>query len=471
MKKGMLKAMIVIVGWLVTLEIVSGGMVLTAHAAERIVDISVSQKEWRQEENGKYYWYERGVRQGTRQDPKGVLGDGSVRGREIYDPESNGWYWLDACYNGAKATGKEVWMPYVYQGEEFFNAADLERIAANSGGLKQNVIDAVKSHCGKWVRYDAEGKMYTGWYAVIGEEAIRYPKQAGNIYYYDPVTGLMAKGPVCIDGVNYQFDLVSGALLSGGQISVKRVELKAKNMIPHRTYSAHEHELLSGDYTEYKYDARGNCITQITYDRNGFALGYERYEYDCFDRENKHFKCENGQEYLYVQKVYSPPFVSEIHYNVAGNQTFAIMMEYNSRDQVIREWKKDARDTVKTVTAYAYDNQGNKKEQRTYNGANELLDKVTYVFTKSGRREELVGYNSSAVVVSKEINEYDGNGRVTKTIGGQRMMVDGRSYWGESQHYYSYNQAGDRIRHAMYNGDLLESGTVSEYGNILVITD
>ena len=59
-------------------------------------------------ENGKQYWYENGVKQGTVSDPKGVWYDGTNRGREIYDPASKAWYWLDAAFGGAKAVSKEV---------------------------------------------------------------------------------------------------------------------------------------------------------------------------------------------------------------------------------------------------------------------------------------------------------------------------------------------------------------------------
>ncbi len=55
--------------------------------------------EFRTGYDGKSYWYEDGVRQGTYDDPKGVLGDGVVRGREIYDPATDAWYWLDSVYN------------------------------------------------------------------------------------------------------------------------------------------------------------------------------------------------------------------------------------------------------------------------------------------------------------------------------------------------------------------------------------
>ena len=164
------------------------------------------------EVDGSSYWYEGGVKQGTYDDPKGVVGDGTVRGREIYDPVSNGWYWLDACYDGAKACNKEVWMPYIYQNEASWDDAEIEMNANNSGSMKQQVINFIKNREGKWVRYDANGKMVKGWYTVEGADAELYPEQIGNTYYYDYQTGLMAKGKQVIDGQEYFFDEVTGAL-------------------------------------------------------------------------------------------------------------------------------------------------------------------------------------------------------------------------------------------------------------------
>ena len=134
--------------------------------------------------DGKQYWVENGNVQGTWEDPKGVLafdhyaGMYQVRGREIYDPSSDAWYWLDADSNGAKAENKEVWMPYVYQGE---------------------VIETG----GKWVRYNEYGRMIKGWYYVDD-----------NAFFYDYETGAMAKGWKTFDGMSYHFDEVTGVLLS-----------------------------------------------------------------------------------------------------------------------------------------------------------------------------------------------------------------------------------------------------------------
>ena len=140
------------------------------------------------------YWYELGFRQGIAGDPKNIFDGlyGLERGREIYDPESDAWYWLDCVYDGAKAVNKEVWMPYLFQNDLVY-------------GLNKT---------GKWVRYDAEGRMVKGWFTVSEEYAEIYPEQAGNTYYYDLMTGQMYKGDHMIDGVLYHFDRRNGVLLT-----------------------------------------------------------------------------------------------------------------------------------------------------------------------------------------------------------------------------------------------------------------
>ncbi len=191
--------------------------------------------EWKVED-GKQYWYENGVRQGIYGSKGNVFYDETERGREIYDRESDGWYWLDAVYEGAKAENKEVFMPYIYSDEEgnLDNEEWIDGVAALSNktaeivaeagvgevvDLSAQVKEAIKSHggngAGKWVRYDAKGKMVKGWYKVQGSDEKLYKEQVGNVYYYDRQTGLMAKGDVTIDGVAYSFDPVSGALTSG----------------------------------------------------------------------------------------------------------------------------------------------------------------------------------------------------------------------------------------------------------------
>ena len=174
--------------------------------------------------DGKSYWYEDNVRQGTASDTKCFSYDGTLRGREIYDRASDGWYWLDVDADGAKAVGKEVFMPYIYQNESEWkdNEDELNRNSAASGAYAEGNIEhaeladqikrAIQNGTGKWVRYDNEGKMLKGWVTIEGELADLYPNQIGNRYYYDRKTGLMAKGETVIDGETYYFDEITGVL-------------------------------------------------------------------------------------------------------------------------------------------------------------------------------------------------------------------------------------------------------------------
>ena len=117
---------------------------------------------WVTDGNGKSFWYESWVRQGWQP------GSSNYRGKEIYDPASGAWYWLDNVQQGAKATSKEVYQD---------------------------------SNGGKWVRYDANGHMVKGW-----------DTNNDGTYYFDQVYGTMAKGIVTIDGNLYLFDVDTGVM-------------------------------------------------------------------------------------------------------------------------------------------------------------------------------------------------------------------------------------------------------------------
>ncbi len=141
-----------------------------------------------QEENGCKYWYENGLRQGT-----------EGRGKEIYDPASDAWYWLDAVDNGKVATSKDVY-------QESYAGAYADR----------------PDGTGKWVRYDENGHMIKGWCDT----------EAGT-YYFDPETGAMAKGTATINGKEYTFDKNTGLLT---------------------TQKVHDCEWVSVDGKEYWYE-------------------------------------------------------------------------------------------------------------------------------------------------------------------------------------------------------------------------
>ncbi len=141
---------------------------------------------WR-EENGGKYWYENGIRQGT-----------EGRGKEIFDPETQAWYWLDAVENGRMAVNKDVYQDS-YAGEY----ADRE------------------DGTGKWVRYDENGRMvkgederFGGWYRFdeVSGAMVKgwYTDANGRRYYYDRETGQMLHGYAMVDGRYLYFDYKTG---------------------------------------------------------------------------------------------------------------------------------------------------------------------------------------------------------------------------------------------------------------------
>ena len=128
------------------------------------------------EENGKKYWYENGVKQGT-----------TGRGKEIYDPDSDAWYWLDAVQGGAMTVSKDVYQE-------------------SAAGQWADRPDGT----GKWVRYDENGHMVKGWQTTDK-----------GTYYFDLITGAMAKGAGDIDGVPCAFDEYTGIALDGQWLTIK----------------------------------------------------------------------------------------------------------------------------------------------------------------------------------------------------------------------------------------------------------
>lgn len=122
---------------------------------------------WLTIDNNKYL-YENWVRQGWKPDVP------DYQGEEVYDSETDAWYWLDGLNQGKMAVNMDV-----YQ----------ETQADDAGNI------------GKWVRYGENGQRVRGW------------TEDGR-YYFDPVYGTRAQGTVVIDGEEYEFDSETGERIS-----------------------------------------------------------------------------------------------------------------------------------------------------------------------------------------------------------------------------------------------------------------
>ena len=159
-----------------TVKQISGVTTATVNFNGKDYTAKFGEKNGWVEENGKKYWYENGVKQGT-----------TGRGKEIYDPDSDAWYWLDAVQGGAMTVSKDVYQE-------------------SAAGQWADKPDGT----GKWVRYDENGHMVKGWQTTDK-----------GTYYFDLITGAMAKGAGDIDGVPCAFDEYTGIALDGQWLTIK----------------------------------------------------------------------------------------------------------------------------------------------------------------------------------------------------------------------------------------------------------
>ena len=387
--------------------------------------------------DGVNYWYENGVRQGVKYNADGSI-DTSYRGKEIYDPSSAAWYWLDCVQNGAVAKNKDVYQE---------SAAGQWGAGTNENGEK----------VGKWVRYDENGHMVKGWQTT----------EAGT-YYFDPVYGTMAKGLADIDGSRYYFKVTTGAAekdtvmdLDGhsyvfdaeGRGSILK-SLTYMNRYANgdimawyeSTYDENGNELRYTQYNEdgtiswydeMKYDANNNKISMETY-KEGVLSEAEYYEYDADNNMVKSILCDSNDE-------------------VTGTN----WMSYDDRNNLISviHCNGDSATAVSWREEYEYDDNGNQIKMSYYYGYAEKpgwWDIYEYDANNTLRKESR--YNYSGLIQG---TEYDERGNKTgdniKNIYYDETNTRETLFYRDGEvsriELYRYNDNGDEILCQYLTGD------------------
>ena len=360
---------------------------------------------------GVNYWYENGVRQGVKYNADGSI-DISYRGKEIYDPSSNAWYWLDCVQNGAVAKNKDVYQE---------SAAGQWGAGTNENGEK----------VGKWVRYDENGHMVKGW-----------NEKDGNKYYFDPVYGTMAKGMISIDGKKYEFDSVTGKFIKeiaeqteyswvdagqetytvDGKLNNKKIVelddaghvIKSIHMVGNRynsslgMYYAENDDDVYVDYQyQYKYDEAGNLVQEEgdeyqKYSVDGDVYSSYLYYHKAADYENGDLKKETYTFYNNSGEV------EKIEVNLYENgQVVNESFYYNHNG------KMDETPRLVYRYKYTYDENENIIKRVNYIGDSEYPSDYTEYLYENGKIKEsinyLYGYKSY-----KTVYEYDENGNLIK---------------------------------------------------------
>ncbi len=135
---------------------------LAAESAVGSADLAAA-NGWAIGSDGSRHWYDDGV---------------MAADKAFYDPGTGAWYWADA--DGSIACDKDVFIP----------VSNEDRTS------------------GKWVRFDEQSRMVKG-------EDCRY----GGWYYFDEVTGEMAKGVRLVEGGDgwkwVYYDVITGQMAHG----------------------------------------------------------------------------------------------------------------------------------------------------------------------------------------------------------------------------------------------------------------
>ncbi len=418
------------------------------------------------ESDGKLIWFENNVQQGTLEDPQGILGDGTNRGREIYDAATNEWYWLDAFrsddpaqnLDGAKAVNKEVWIPYVYQQELVQDASGVGRVASGlsdeakiaelaagsnleEADMSAQVADSIRNRTGKWVRYNETGAMIKGWFTV--EEgsiwAINRPDQLGNTYYYDWKTGLMAKGWLTINGVQCHFDEISGALdqvitsEEPSQSTYKTLRTMKSEYVYQKARSGQRDHYTVYFYEDAAHPDEETRTEQWSKDDNGDyqLMGESKYEYVTVKDGNssystnritseKSWSTSNGTRYLYRESTYTYSANSKTPYNADKQESVYYDVDGKVRDR--------------DIYTYVYDENGRQKEEYC----------------------EYVYYDTAGAVTShsktKYVYTYDNKGnQIEQVTWALKVDDDDEEDHIESKYVYNYNEeTGNRSNYQYY---------------------
>ncbi len=363
-------------------------------------------------ENGNKYWYENGVRQGT-----------EGRGKEIFDPASNAWYWLDAVDHGKMATSKDV-----YQ----------------------------ESNGGKWVRYDENGHMLKDWNTKDGKR-----------YYFDPITGAMATGIVRINGTDYSFDEQTGeykGLYEGGEISYSWVNTKEN-----RTYS---NGSLAG-YTNYDYNDEGLMERARVYNQDRRIMTEDKYTYDESGNTVSHsFRNYADSNSNYTETfVYEDNLLTEEKLTDSDGSVSEIRKHTYTGTKLTRTDIFNAGNILQSYITYAVDAKGNVTKASHYNIYGTLLGYTTYTYSTFSGQSFLrlcLEYDAdNSIIYGEEYtrNGYDleeeiiyTNNRVvsSRTVYELSSFPDGENETSCEKASNTYDKDDNLMYHTVYEYELME---------------
>ncbi len=380
--------------------------------------------------DGKYYWYENGVLQGYDAD------NPDYRGKEIYDPDSNAWYWLDNVQGGAKAVNKDV-----------YQESEAGQWAEGTDGT------------GKWVRYDENGHMIKGW-----------STDENGTYYFDPVYGTMAKGNVTIEGAPCYFDENSGMGIHCKWIAMEGAEYWYENGVRQGLEGRGKEIFDEASNAWYWLDAVDNgkkAVNKDVYQESEAGQWAEEADgtgkwvrYD----ENGHMikgwsSNENGT--CYFDPVYGTmakgfaAIDGSLYY--FDEQTGICRGEVNTEEaflwQIQESYTYNDDGTIRYYHSYEYDNRG------------KLISKISYRGNKYNHTKNWYYADAKEDMILSDAHtyEYDENGKKTlQNSKGYTIYFSDTTYQSRLYHEYTYNYAEDGDVVSYLSATYDEAGAVTD---------
>ncbi len=393
---------------------------------------------------GVEYWYENGVRQGM-----------EGRGKEIYDPTSDAWYWLDAVDGGKKATSKDV-----YQESAAGQWADRE------------------DGTGKWVRYDENGHMIKGW-----------SEKDGNRYYFDPTYGAMVKGEATIDGIVYHFDVNTG--ICQGEVVEDNKDADTDSDCIWQLEKTTEYDANGNIKNILIYDSLGRVTEKLNMQNTAVYCSRICYYYvgDSevlsktigYSKKTESAEWAVGSTFVYTYNENGEPLNSKTYFGPEDTAYLASETEYkyDEQNRVVEELTYSYMNDIQKLTRKlisTYDTSGKKTTYDYTIETDEVNAVYTYTYNENGDVKEntIVRYNTASEVTDhyRYVYEYDANGNCTKktnyndklgTVNGYEEYVY-EDVLGNGQNImvanYHCTNNGTRLSGTEYN---YENGKIKEY--------
>ena len=221
-----------------------------------------------------------------------------------------------------------------------------------------------------------------------------------------------------------------------------------------------------GGEIDYTYDNAGNMIKESFYDCHSTKILYTYKEYEYSGKKKikeKIYDGEAGNLKLGSYTVYTydgENLVKEENYRNDGLLFYSEIYEYDSANNLIREYTDDPVYGILFDVKYSYDNQSRLiLEDYSAFGINDAKY-IKHIFDNSGREIKVEYYDINWNLIQYSENIYDGNSKLSeKTVNYDKNGIKTAEY----KHFYdkwgnlteTTNQNGCSYFKRIYNGDVL----------------